>query len=641
MSYDSSSIKILKGLDAVRKRPGMYIGSTDINGLHHLLWEIIDNAMDEALGNFAKNIKITLNEDGSVIVEDDGRGIPIGPHSSGLTALEVIFTKLHAGGKFSSNAYKISGGLNGVGASVVNALSDKLTATVYRDGFEYVTIFSNGGKLTQTTTKVNSTTKRGTKIHFMPSYEIFENAKFNYDIISERLRESSFLISNIKIKLWSKLNGKKDVFNYENGISEFVAFINKSKHAISPIVVWNNKIDKIKMNIAFQYTDTLSETIISFVNNVKTRDGGKHVDGVKSAFTKVINEYAKKQMILKKKEKNLEGSDIREGLTLIISIDIPENLLQFVGQTKDKLGTQNVRGLIDSFVSEHLSYWLNENKKASHKIIDKILIASRARLAAKRARLDARNIKVSKNRNVILSGKLTPAQSKDTEKIELYLVEGSSAGGSAKLGRDRKFQAILPLRGKVINVEKAKMKDILKNEEIISIIHSIGAGFGREFNIADIKYGKVIIMTDADTDGAHIQILLLTFFYRFMRPLLENGRIFVALPPLYKVVNSKKAQSYAWNEFQLRKIIGDTKNPEIQRYKGLGEMNSDQLWDTTMNPETRTLIKVSINDAIIAERRISTLMGDSVAPRREWIENNIEFSNKDAFFQTIKDINEQ
>ncbi len=638
MTYDSKSIQVLKGLEAVRKRPGMYIGSTDVNGLHHLLWEIIDNSMDEALAKHAKNIKITLNEDRSVVVEDDGRGIPVGAHSSGLTAIEVIFTKLHAGGKFSNNAYKVSGGLNGVGASVVNALSDKLVATVYRDGFEYETIFSNGGKIVQNTKKVGSTSKRGTKIMFLPNYSIFHNSKFNYQIISERLRESSFLIPNIKIKLWSKINSKKEVFNSENGIVEFIKFINKSKTSVSPIIDWHATKEKVKMDLSFQYVDSIHENIISFVNNVKTRDGGKHVDGFKSAFTKTINEYARQQGLLKKKDKNFEGSDIREGLTAIISVNLPENILQFVGQTKDKLGSQVVKNIIESFVCTQLSFWLNENKKEAIKIVKKILIASRARVAARKARMEARDLKVSKTKKIMLSGKLTPAQSRDPEKTELYLVEGNSAGGSAKLGRDRKFQAILPLRGKVINAEKAKIKDILKNEEIISIIHSIGAGIGQDFNISKIKYGKIIIMTDADTDGAHIQALLLTFFYRFMRPLLESGRIYVAMPPLYKVKIGKE-EKYAWTDYQLKQIIGDNKNNEIQRYKGLGEMNSNQLWDTTMNPETRTLISVSIDDAIISERRISTLMGDNVTLRREWIEKNIEFENKDNFFKTIKGYN--
>ena len=640
MSYDSENIKILKGLDAVRKRPGMYIGSTDINGLHHLLWEIIDNCMDEALANFAKNIKITLNDDNSVTVEDDGRGIPVEKHASGISTIEVVFTKLHAGGKFNSDAYKISGGLNGVGASVVNALSDKLDVVVYRDKFEYLTKFANGGKLISNTQKIGVTSKRGTKITFLPSKAIFDDIKFDYEIISERLRESSFLIENIKIKLKSRITGQQDIFEYENGIQQFIQFINKSKKIISPIIIWKGLEEGIKLDIAFQYTSTISETIISFVNNVKTKDGGKHVDGFKFAFTKTINEYIKQQNLLKKNQSNLEGSDIREGITAIISVSLPENMLQFVGQTKDKLGTQNVKTVVESFISKHLLYWLNENKKIADKIIENMIISSKARLAAKKARMDARNIKASKNKEISLSGKLTPAQIKDPKQIELYLVEGSSAGGSAKLGRDRKFQAILPLRGKVINAEKAKLKDIIQNEEIISIIHSIGADFGADFDISKIKYDKVIIMTDADTDGAHIQILLLTFFYRLMRPLIEHGKVYVALPPLYKVTISKKKIIYAWNDSDLKKILSENKNTEIQRYKGLGEMNSDQLWDTTMNPETRTLIKISINDLSIAERRITTLMGDNVLPRREWIEKNIKFVNDDKFLNILKDSNE-
>ena len=630
IAYNDDAIQVLEGLEAVRKRPGMYIGSTDGRGLHHLVYEIVDNAVDEALAGFGSHIIVKIHEDNSISVRDFGRGMPTGMHKMGKPTPEIIFTVLHAGGKFGQGGYKTSGGLHGVGSSVVNALSSFLEVTIYRDGIIHRQRFEQGGKPVTSLETIGKTKEVGTLVHFLPDKEIFSVTKYNYDTLAERLRESAFLLKGLKIELIDERGeGNSDVFYYENGIEAFVAYLNEEKDVLHPVKYVEGTQQEIEVEFAFQFNDGYSETILSFVNNVRTRDGGTHETGAKTAMTRVFNEYARKVGLLKEKEKNLEGTDIREGLSAIVSVRIPENLLQFEGQTKGKLGTSEARSAVDMVVTEQLMYVLEENAELSSSLIRKALRAQQAREASRKAREDARNGKKNKKGAMILSGKLTPAQSKNAARNELYLVEGDSAGGSAKQGRDRSFQAILPLRGKVINTEKAKLADIMKNEEISTIIYTIGAGVGADFNLEDVAYDKVIIMTDADTDGAHIQTLLLTFFYRYMRPLVEAGKVYIALPPLYKVskgTGKKAVIEYAWTEKELQGAINKIgKGYMLQRYKGLGEMNADQLWDTTMNPETRTLIRVKIEDSARAERHVTTLMGDKVEPRRKWIESNVNF----------------
>lgn len=635
MAYNESSIKILEGLEAVRKRPGMYIGSTDSRGLHHLVWEIVDNAIDEALSGFGDNIQVTICKDNSIIVSDHGRGMPTGMHASGRPTTEVILTILHAGGKFNEDGgYKTSGGLHGVGASVVNALSSWLEVTIYRNGKIWHQRFEDGGSVIGKLEVLGKTNKTGTTIHFLPDANIFSTTEYNFSTISERLMESAFLLKGIRIDLKDERNNKEVTYQYENGLNAFVEYLNYEKETINPIISIEGITNEIEVDIALQFTSGYQENTLSFVNLVRTGDGGSHETGFRAALTRTFNEYARKYGLLKEKDKNLEGNDVREGLSAIISIKVPEHLLQFEGQTKSKLGTPEARNVVDNIVYEKLSFYLEENKEIADTLVKKMIKAAQVRDAARKAREAARKGKGSRQEK-ILSGKLAPAQSKDKKRKELYLVEGDSAGGSAKQGRDRKYQAILPLRGKVVNTEKAAMSDILKNEEIATIINTIGAGVGADFNEKDSNYSKVIIMTDADTDGAHIQILLLTFFYRYMRDLITAGKVFIALPPLYKISkkNGKKEEAiYAWQDDELeeaKKKIG--KGYNVQRYKGLGEMNADQLWETTMNPETRTLIQVSIDDAAIVERRVSVLMGDKVEPRREWIEQNVQFTLEDNY----------
>ncbi|MDP4040133.1 DNA topoisomerase IV subunit B [Mycoplasma mycoides] len=634
--YDESAIQVLEGLDAVRKRPGMYIGSTDNRGLHHLVWEIVDNAIDEALAGYCTQIDVILEKDNSITVIDNGRGIPTGMHKTGKSTPEVIFSVLHAGGKFDSTAYKSSGGLHGVGSSVTNALSKRFKATIYRDKKIHEIEFKNGGKLEKPLTFIANTYKTGTTINFLPDDSIFSNTKFNFSLISERLKESALLNSGLKITLSDLISNRYVEYQFQDGLVEFIKELVDDKTPVTDIITINNESKNIIAEIALQYTEDDNEIILGFANNVKTIDGGTHLVGFKSGLIRAINDYAKDQKILKDKTK-LDSNDLREGLVAIVTVKIPENLIEYEGQTKSKLGTSDAKTVVEQIVYEFMSYWLIENKVLANKVIENALSAQKARIAAKQARQAIKSVKGKKNVNKLMLGKLTPAQGKKRELNELYLVEGDSAGGSAKSGRDRNFQAILPLRGKVINSEKAKLVDLLKNEEIQSIINAIGAGVGKDFDISDINYGKIIIMTDADTDGAHIQTLLLTFFYRHMKDLITHKKVYIALPPLYKITFNDKSFIYLWDEEELNEFNKtNTKKYEIQRYKGLGEMNADQLWQTTMDPKNRKIIQVSISDGLLAERMFKTLMGDDVEKRKLWIQENVKFTLEDDQIQIIE-----
>ena len=623
--YDENQIQVLEGLEAVRKRPGMYIGSTSSRGLHHLVYEIVDNSIDEALAGYCKKIEVNINEDNSITVTDDGRGMPVGIHPKmGKSTVEVIMTILHAGGKFGGGGYKVSGGLHGVGASVVNALSEECTVTVKREGAVWQQKYSKGKVLTPVE-KIGESSEgdTGTRVYFKPDAEIFDETVFDFEVLSQRLRELAFLNKGIYIKLVDlrEENEKEEVFHYEGGIKSFVSYLNRNKVPLheEPIYIEGIK-DNVSVEVALQYNDGYTENIFSFANNIDTVEGGTHLVGFKTALTRAFNDYAKRFGHIKDNDKNFTGDDIREGLTAVVSVKIEEP--QFEGQTKTKLGNSEVRGIVDSIVGESISTFLEENPAVGKMIVDKALMAARARDAARKARELTRKSVLERS---TLPGKLADCSSKDPKECEIYIVEGDSAGGSAKQGRNRKFQAILPLRGKILNVEKQRLDRILNADTIRSMVTAFGAGIGNDFDIEKIRYDRIIIMTDADVDGAHIRTLLLTFFYRYMRPLIDEGHVYIAQPPLYKISKGKK-EHYAYSDAELEQVLidfgGKDNSTDIQRYKGLGEMNAAQLWDTTMDPEQRLLLKVNVEDAMQADEIFTILMGEKVEPRKEFIQQN-------------------
>ena len=639
-SYTAADIEILEGLAGVRKRPAMYIGSTNQMGLHHLAWEILDNAVDEALSGFGKDIKIIIHKDGSLSVEDEGRGIPVDIHrQTGMPAVQLIFSTLHSGGKFSSKVYTSSAGLHGVGSAVTNALSNYCDVTVFRSGKINHLRFEDGGKLVTPLEVLGNTKKHGTLVRFKPDARIFSTTDFKFEIIANHIKESAFLLKGVKFSLFSEKTQEKVEFCYEDGIRAYIKDIQADKNVLGDVISFEGEDDTIKIDIAMQYVyQDYGENIYSYANNVRTRDGGTHEQGFRAGITKAVNDYAEENSLLKGKTK-LEGSDIREGLTAVISLKIPEAKLEYEGQTKQKLGTPEALPILTNFIYNNFSYYLNENKEFAVNLIKKCIDAQTARVAARKAKDEARSKRTLKQ-DVVLSDKLTPATSKDYDKNELFIVEGDSAGGTAKSSRDRMHQAILPLRGKPLNTFGIPVEKTLKNEECATMINTIGAGVKETFNADNSHYGKVIIMTDADTDGAHIQTLLITFFYNYMRPLILKGKLFVAMPPLYRVakeVNHKMIYKYAWNDNDLevaKKEVGA--GCRVSRYKGLGEMNAEQLWESTMDPKRRQLLKVTIEDALIAEQRVQTLMGNDAQARRSWIEENINFNEVDSFIEEVK-----
>ncbi len=646
-NYGADDIQLLEGLEGVRKRPGMYIGSTNIVGLHQLVWEVVNNATDEAMNGFGNKINVTILKNGAITVSDEGRGIPTGINKqTGKHAINLVFEELHAGGKFGASNYKTSAGLHGVGASVTNALSSWLDVTVYREGKVHHLRYEDGGKLVTPLEVIGTTNKTGTTVSFKPDPKIFGNLEFKWDTISSHLQENAFLLNKVAFLVKDERTGSSEEYYYENGLMEYIEVINRDKTPLHSTIFFSDTFSNggklsipIELEVAFQYiVDDYNEVILSYANNLRTHDGGSHETGFRTGLTRAINDFALEKGLIRKNQ-NLEGADIREGLTAVILVRIPESILQFESQTKGKLVTHEANAAMNNFIYTKLSYYLNENHEFAVNLVKKCLDAQNARAAARKAKENLRKTKKVKN-EIVLSGKLTPPQSKDYLKNELIIVEGESAGGTTRSGRDRIHQAVLPLRGKPLNTDTNTIDKMLKNEEFATLISTIGAGFGQNFDLDDIRYGKIIIMTDADTDGAHIQTLLLTFFYHYMKPLLKAGMIYIAVPPLYRVskyVNKEERYAYALDDATLEEAkqkIGP--GYKISRYKGLGEMNSEQLWETTLNPQTRTLLRINIDDPLLVEMRVRTLMGKDAAVRRKWIEENVDFNAYDSFIEEVK-----